>query len=286
MTKNNGAPSLQILLATYKGGRFLREQLDSLFRQTYADWQILARDDGSPDDTVAILREYAAKHPGRLALIEDGETRLGACRNFGRLLEQSSAPYVMFCDQDDVWKEDKIEKTLGLLRNAESRYPGKAVAVHTDLTVVDTELNVIAESFWSYEKLSPAWADRLPSLAVQNVLTGCTMAINAQARKLCLPVPPEAVMHDWWIALKVCQAGVIEALPEQTILYRQHNLNDVGAKQVDSKYFAQKAAHGGKAVNDFMRIVRMAKKVSPKLTGFRLLFTKAGILIQRMSRKF
>jgi glycosyltransferase involved in cell wall biosynthesis len=91
-------PETQILLATYNGGNFLEEQLESILDQTYTDWEILARDDGSTDDTVEILREFQKAHPNKMTIIEDNNRNLGHCQNFGLLMENSSASTICFAD--------------------------------------------------------------------------------------------------------------------------------------------------------------------------------------------
>ena len=103
--------SLAILLATYNGEKFLPEQMDSLFSQTYADFVIYAHDDGSTDQTVGILRQYEKKYPEKLVILEY-EPQGGAKNNFYSLMQRIDADYYMFCDQDDVWHPEKIEKTL------------------------------------------------------------------------------------------------------------------------------------------------------------------------------
>ncbi len=284
MSKNK--PRLQVLLATYNGAVYIRQQLDSLMEQTFGDFQVLARDDGSTDATCDILDEYAAKYPGKFVRIEDDEKCLGACRNFGRLLEASDANYVMFCDQDDLWLKDKIAKTLDLMQKTEAESPGKPVLVFTDLIVVDSSLEPMAPSFWKYEKLDPAWTLDPLKIAVQNVVTGCTMMLNAKGREAVLPIPAEAVMHDWWIALKLSRSGVIAALPEGTLLYRQHKRNDIGAKQVDSVYFAKKLTRGKSVFRDFRRALSMVKIAEPGFGTLKLIFAKLNMIRIRAFKKF
>ena len=127
---------LAILLGTYNGGRFLREQLDSLFAQTMKDFQLYIRDDGSTDDTMLIVKEYQQLHPN-IVKVEDEGKNLGAKGNFERLLALTDADYYMFCDQDDVWLPDKIEVSFAKMKQMEQRYGDIPLLVHTDLEVVD-----------------------------------------------------------------------------------------------------------------------------------------------------
>jgi hypothetical protein len=117
------------------------------------------------------------------------------------------------------------------MRKAEAEAdPGTAVLVHTDLTVVDEQLGVIDESLWKYQGIQPE-LDSLERLLIQNCVTGCTAMINRSLREKADPIPPEAVMHDWWLTLVASCFGRIVCLPIPTLLYRQHGRNDTGAKR-------------------------------------------------------
>jgi glycosyltransferase involved in cell wall biosynthesis len=222
------APSVDILLATYNGERFLAAQLESLERQTFRSWRLLVRDDGSKDGTRAVLEEFRARHPEAVHFIEDGDSRLGAAGNYGRLLAASTADYALFCDQDDVWLPDKIESLL-VLAVAHER-PDHPLLIHSDLEVVDSDLRVRESSFWRYQFIRPERCE-WSRLLVQNVVTGCASLINAPLRRAALPIPAEAVMHDWWLALVAAVSGEIKWTEKVTVRYRQHDSNDTGAKR-------------------------------------------------------
>lgn len=220
---------VDILLATYQGGRFLDEQLASLIEQTYSPIRILIRDDGSNDQTPTIIQKWRADYPDRIQVLPTTE-RLGVKGNFSTLMESCTAPYVMFSDQDDHWLPDKVEKSLALIKKMEKVYGSDIpLAVHTDLKVVGQDLNELSSSFWKYSRLNPTIAS-FNRLLAQNVVTGCTLLINRPLLKLAAPVPKEAVMHDWWIAMAASCFGYIESLNESTMLYRQHENNDTGAQ--------------------------------------------------------
>jgi glycosyltransferase involved in cell wall biosynthesis len=219
--------SVEILLASCNGEPYLAEQLRSIERQTFRDWTLLARDDGSRDSTREVLAAFRERFPKQVKIIEDGAGRLGAAGNFAQLLRRSSASYVFFCDQDDVWHETKIDRLIALAASAPA---GRPVLVHSDLEVVDRRGAPIASSFWRYQRIAPercAWQQ----LLVQNVVTGCAAMINAPLRDAALPIPAAAIMHDWWLALVAAIAGEIRWLPEPTVRYRQHGGNDTGAKK-------------------------------------------------------
>ncbi len=217
---------IDILLATYNGEKYLKEQLDSLYNQTHKNFEIIARDDGSKDKTLTIL------HSHNIAVI-DSKENLGAKGSFVALLtyavQNSDSEYLMFCDQDDVWESDKIEQILVKMQEIEKKYPNIPVLVHTDLKIVDEDLQIINKSFMSYQDIDATYND-LNNLILQNTITGCTVMINRKLAKLCLPIPTECMMHDWWIGLVASYFGEIGYLNAKTIQYRQHADNSIGAK--------------------------------------------------------
>ena len=225
-----------ILLTTYNGARYIKQQIDSLLNQTYKNFEIIARDDGSSDNSFEILISYDIK-------ILESMKNLGAKGSFGTLLEyavqNSDSEYFMFCDQDDVWENDKIEKTFIKMLEMEKSNTITPLLVHTDLKVVDEKLVSTADSFWNYQNIDPK-KDSLNRLLVQNTITGCTMMINRKLAELALPVPKECIMHDWWIGLVASAFGRIDVINDKTISYRQHSSNDTGAKKFGIKHIISK----------------------------------------------
>ncbi len=227
-----GSPRIDILLATFNGELYLAEQLDSVRAQTYGNWRLLARDDGSTDATPAILRRYAALEPERIAIVEDGPCGLGARGNFSRLMQRADADYVMFCDQDDVWLPGKIDTLLGAMRKLESETGADApLLVHSDLRVVGPGLEELHPSFWAYQSIDPDFGKSINRLLIQNVVTGCAALCNRRLVELSRPIPPESLMHDWWLALVAVSYGRIAYVADATVLYRQHGANTLGAKR-------------------------------------------------------
>lgn len=229
-------PTMDILLPTYNGGRYLPRQLDSLFAQTDGAWRLTASDDGSDDGTADILRRYLERYPGRMALHLCGRRWGNARDHFFALMRESRADYVLFCDQDDVWQPDKVRKTRAALREAEARHGAQTpLLVFTDQTVVDESLGVIAPSLMRYQKQYAGHFD-YRSLLLQNVVTGCAMGVNRALLDKALRCADtrQTVMHDGWLAAVAARFGRIVYLDESTMLYRQHGGNSVGAKDVGS----------------------------------------------------
>ena len=221
---------IAILMSTYNGARYLAEQLDSILAQTYADWKLTVRDDGSTDDTLRILQQYA-KADKRISVLTDGEN-IGACRSFERLLTQcEDAEYYAFCDQDDVWRSDKLALSLDAIQQAEKAHPGKPIVVHTDLQVVDENRTEMAPSFWLYSNIQADLLDaHIRYLAICNSVTGCAMLFNKAARDCSLPMSADAYMHDAWLALMTAyHGGYVLPVHQTPVAYRQHGDNVLGA---------------------------------------------------------
>lgn len=217
-----------VLLAVYNGEKYLKAQIDSLLNQTVKDIKIIIRDDGSTDNSPFIINEYCEKYPQIVSKLSGKATGSAKC-NFAELLYNCDDDYIMFCDQDDVWLPQKIEKTLDAMKSAEGENREIPVLVHSDLKVVDQDLNVISNSFFEFQRLNQDGIT-LPKLLVQNYITGCTVMINRALKQKCGKIPNECVMHDWWLALTAQLFGKIVCISEPLMLYRQHSGNQVGAK--------------------------------------------------------
>jgi len=222
-----------ILLATCNGADHLADQLDSLHAQTYRAFHVFARDDGSKDNTVEHLQAYAARTDFFLSLLPSDSASIGPCRSFGALLDyalKSNIPfqYFAFCDQDDRWFPHKLSTAIALLREAEQTEPGQPILVRSDLEVVDSQLRPIADSFWQRSRMDPH-ETRLSRLVFRNTSLGCASVINRRLAELAAPLPPQAVMHDWWVNLVAAAIGRILTVPTPLLQYRQHDANTVGS---------------------------------------------------------
>lgn len=222
---------IHILLSTYNGERYLKEQLDSIIAQTYTDWRLFVRDDGSTDDTLRIVEQYAEKDD-RIRIIDNGNANVGAMRSFEYLLKQcDGAEYYAFADQDDVWRSDKLTLSLDVIQQAEKVHSGKPIVVHTDLQVVDENMIEIAPSFWHYSNIQADLLDaHIRYLAICNSVTGCAMLFNKAARDCSLPMSADAYMHDAWLALMTAyHGGYVLPVHQTPVAYRQHGDNVLGA---------------------------------------------------------
>lgn len=229
-----------ILMAVLNGEKYIAQQIESILQQTETEWKLIIQDDCSKDRTAEIVEKYANKFEGKIIFIERKTPSGSAKDNFFSMLQYAGADYTMTCDQDDVWLPDKIEVTLKKMKAIEGKVGSdKPILVHTDLKVVDNNLNVLADSLFAFQKLDST-KDKLNNLLVQNIVTGCTMMVNRALTDKIQSVPNQAIMHDWWFALIASAFGYIGFVDKPTVLYRQHSGNEVGAKDVGSLYYKLK----------------------------------------------
>lgn len=227
---------VSVLLCTYNGAAYVRAQLQSILDQTVQDLHVVVSDDGSTDETLAIVEAMAAAHPGRITILRQDPPTGSAQRHFLKLLVERAydmADYIMLSDQDDVWLPEKVEKTLARMQADEAacRAAGEAnasILVHCDSRIVDRELREIAPSFVAYQKMTPSRC-QLQQLLVQNNVVGGALMMNRALAERITEIPAHCVMHDQWIALVASAFGHIDFVPESLYLYRQHGDNVLGA---------------------------------------------------------
>jgi rhamnosyltransferase len=214
-----------VLMATYNGAEFIREQLDSILAQTHSGWELLIRDDQSTDETVAIVEAYAAKD-SRIKLLDLPGAHGSSVINFSVLFDYAyaeGAAYLMFTDQDDVWKPNKIGDSLQFMQQKE-QVPGAAAPILTYslLEYVDRNGVVIPQ-----ELPMPATLT-MRMLLCENHAYGCTMMLNRALIGKVVHIPVSVENHDYWIALVACGLGKSFLNPEKLIQYRQHEKNVSG----------------------------------------------------------
>ena len=233
--------SVEILLSTYNGEKYIRAFLDSLSAQTMLDFSLIVRDDGSTDETLSIIEDYRSEFNKKIRIIGGLTNNLGPARSFGVLLQESTADYILFADQDDVWLPTKIERLHDEILRQELLHPGVPILLQSDLEVVDEVLNSIAPSFWAFQGLNPL-RNSLANLLMQNIVTGCAVILNRSLVLRMKKMPDSAIMHDWWAALVAAAFGHVISIPVPLIQYRQHGANSVGAKKYGLAYLFRRAA--------------------------------------------
>lgn len=222
---------VHIVMATYNGEHFLKEQIDSLLCQTHENLTIEICDDGSSDATLDIVRKYCEKD-SRIALHVNGRNE-GYVRNFLNGIKRSEAPYIMLCDQDDIWYKDKVEKTLKRMKLEEKNKKNIPILVYTDAMNYESETGQELGRFHESSHLNTKKVDTA-HLFMENKCIGCTTMINQAMIPYLDELPEEIRVHDWWLALIASHFGKMIYLPEPTLLYRQHAGNMIGGAEYSS----------------------------------------------------
>jgi glycosyltransferase involved in cell wall biosynthesis len=209
-------PLVEVLMSTYNGAPYVREQVESVLAQSHRTLRLLVRDDGSTDDTAAILRTIADPR----VEIREGDN-LGLPDAFFRLVDESSddAVFWSLCDQDDVWEPDKLSRAVAALE----LHADRPALYCARVLVVDEHLNPLYPH--ELPQRGPSFANAL----VQNIALGCTVVLNRPARDLLRGRwPRECVMHDAWMYLVIAGTGTVVYDEQLVVRYRQHGRNSVG----------------------------------------------------------
>ena len=224
---------IDILLPTYNGEKYIKEQLDSILQQTYQNIRIIISDDCSKDSTPEILKQYSEKDKRIIVYLQ--EQNLGVVKNIEFLLKKVENNFYMLSDQDDVWKPEKIEKSLETLKKE------KADLVFGDLEVVDQNLKTIYPSFGDFMLLNRKIHKTINSYKLNylyNCVTGCTVIAKKETIEKILPLPQKSkyLIHDHWIGLMASLNGKLAYMDEKYIKYRQHGDNQVGTDKISHKF--------------------------------------------------
>ena len=221
--------TVQIIMATYNGEKYLEEQMDSLLAQTWTDIRVEVCDDGSTDHTCDVIERYAQKD-SRISIHRNEENK-GYVRNFLEGMQRSEAEYIMFCDQDDIWDQNKIEVTLGAMEQAERGSADIPILVFTDAINFDSDTGQgrsHEKSHLNIKKVDTA------HLFMENKVIGCTVMVNRAVLPYLTEIPQEIRVHDWWLALICSHFGQIVYVDRPTLRYRQHSGNMIGGSSFGS----------------------------------------------------
>ncbi len=229
-TTLQSAPStVEVVLCTYNGEKFLSEQLRSIAEQTQKVDRICVYDDGSTDATLAQAHAFAAQlaGTGTTLRIVRNPRNLGYAQNFAQALAQAEADIIFLCDQDDVWEPRKVERLVAALERSASDM------VFCDGVLIDAEglpipgPSVLQAYGMPAERAATFPQQAWPLLLRRNYINGAAMAVRRVAAQAALPVPAD-FPHDYWLALWLALDGGITCLPEPLYRYRQHGNNQIG----------------------------------------------------------
>lgn len=222
--------TVDILLPTYNGGRYVEEQIRSLLAQSHKEIKIFIRDDGSSDETCRIVADLADEN-ARIILIADAKGNLGLVNNIDLLMGFSTSNYLMYCDQDDVWLPEKVKITLGELIKAEQKL-GKntPILVHSDAYVTDS--NLIGKQLF---KGRAPFKYGLKNALFRYYVQGASCLFNRSLKDQIHPFIGDIYLHDRYTHLMAEIVGHRIYIDQPLMYYRQHSLNLVGSTSVVQK---------------------------------------------------
>ncbi len=217
---------ISVAMATYNGGKYLAEQLDSILSQTLIPVEIIVCDDQSTDDTSEILENYSSKG---LLKFYINDQRLGFIRNFKKAVSLCNpGNYVALSDQDDIWLPSKLSLAAQYIKNIDDK--DSPAMVYSDLILVDQNKNLINPSFRA-ELGQGGYIYCLETLFFGCFVNGCTMLMNPAMCSYFSTIPNQGTLnHDTWISMIAYTFGKADILPEPQVYYRSHanNATEVG----------------------------------------------------------
>ena len=221
---------VNILMSTYNGQQFLAEQIRSIQEQSYTDWTLFIRDDGSSDNTKEILKDFEHQD-SRIHIIDsDKSDNLGVIKSFHKLVNHDRADYYFFSDQDDVWLPNKLELSLKEAQNYLADLP---LMVYMDLKVVNQDLEIMTESM--VKSQSHHANTELVQELTENTVTGGVAMINHALAEMWQETD-DILMHDWYLALLASAFGNLVFIDQPGELYRQHSDNVLGARTLSKRF--------------------------------------------------
>ena len=212
---------VSIAMTTYNGEKYIVEQLESILDQTYSNLEIIICDDISNDKTVDIIKQYQKKD-SRIKIYINKEN-LGFKKNFEKAISLCSGEFIALSDQDDIWKKYKIEKLVENIKECD--------LIHSAASLIDENSNIIAIKWLKQDNFKYSFE----KLVFGNTITGCTVLFKKSLLKDFFSIPSGEKYHDWWLALLASKANGIKYIDEPLIYYRQHLLQDTGAK-IETKF--------------------------------------------------
>ena len=224
---NNSKPSVQILMSTYNGEKYLGTQLDSLFNQKDVNVSLLVRDDGSSDNTTSIIEDYAKENPIKLIR---GNNK-GYANSFWELVQKAEdSDYYAFCDQDDFWCEDKLMAAIKMISDK-----GNVPVLYTsNVDTVDDALNLITHNAFPVTDVQNFNQSLLTS-----ILPGCTFVFNKELLPYLKQYKGLVISHDWLVYIIAAGVGIVLFDDKPHIKYRIHGNNVLGIQSPIKKLKVQ-----------------------------------------------
>lgn len=246
---------VNILMSTYNGEKFVADQIESIQKQTYTDWNLIIRDDGSSDRTCEIVDDFVSKD-NRIKLIQ--AENVGVIKSFHELVtDNNNADFYFFADQDDYWLPEKLSV---MLEETKKHDNSKPVMYYTDLKVTDRNLNVTSESMIRGQ--SDHANTKLVQELTENTVTGGASMINHELAQLWQSTN-DIIMHDWYLAIVAAALGELVYIDQPTHLYRQHDSNVLGARTLSKRI--KKWIHPNLWFEKYWWLITASQKQAQKL---------------------
>ncbi len=219
---------ISVVMATFNGGLYLREQLDSILNCNRFDElvdEVIISDDNSSDNTIKIVKDYISKNRKIKLIKNEGK---GVKSNFLNAIKNASSKYIILSDQDDVWDKHKIEILFKEVQNTENKFELPSL-VFSDSEIVDSSLNLLNESFFEFNNLDITSRLNLKSIILKNVCQGCVVIFNRELSSYLYSMDTNRwVMHDWVLMIIAMQKGRVTFVNDKLIKYRIHGGNAIG----------------------------------------------------------
>jgi glycosyltransferase involved in cell wall biosynthesis len=239
---------LSVAMCTYNGEKYIKEQLESIFNQTIPVDEIIICDDGSNDKTIAIIEKFQVEYPDKISLHRN-QVNLGSTKNFEKAISICTGDYIFLSDQDDIWKANKVEKVIQCFLDNPS-----TEAVFTNGNLINEKNEKISTHtlwdsvFFMEDQLEKPIDLYQHILFKANMVTGATLCIKKEIKKLILPIPNiKKFYHDEWIAIIIAYRNNLKYLTDQLISYRIHSGQESGIssnfKSNKSKIYQLKSNH-------------------------------------------
>lgn len=221
---------ISVALCTYNGEKYLPEQLESIVSQSVPVHELVVCDDGSRDRTLEILQRFSVSSPFPVRIFQN-TVNLGSTKNFEKCLSLCQGDVLFLCDQDDLWRADKVEKQVGYLNDNPD-----ADAVFSNATIIDGLSQPTQSTIWQEVEFNESSQQRWQAGKAHEILfggfvvTGATLALRRSALDRLVPFPVHIpkLIHDAWIALALSLEGKIHFIDESLVFYRLHANQQVG----------------------------------------------------------
>ncbi|WP_162601906.1 glycosyltransferase family 2 protein [Occallatibacter savannae] len=254
-------PAISIAMCTFNGGRYLTEQLESIASQSRLPSELIVCDDGSTDDTIALLNRFKANAPFSVTIVKNA-ARMGSTRNFDQAIGMAQGEFIALCDQDDRWLPHKLDRLSRCL--VDNAFLG---GVFSDAELIDGDGRRVGKTVFGQHRFTPAKQRSFVScptatLLKHDVITGATLMFRSNIRRYCSPIPATWV-HDGWLAWMLALHSRVTLIAEPLIEYRIHAGQQLG---VESSQASQRGSRETRR-QFYARVARQFEDLLSRVTA-------------------